>query len=314
MTTKSTEKAANVKVMSETIGIDLGNFNVKTSNKVLFRATYTTEAEGHLTGTEKTIEFNGETYYIEKGEFDLQTNKSAKDTLPLFLYALAQATKKTTKEVNVVLGIPVDQLKDKELMQNRFKKEFTFKANGQTRNIKVKNILCFPECVGASFALSDSVPKFEYILLDLGGLISNIALFQDNKHVKSGSIPSGTLSLISSITKEVNKEHGLNKTPTQMYRYLVNDHLQTAKGKIELEPYRKKYFIPYVKQVFVKLENEYEGLTTPIYVLGGGVEMLRPYIAEYLTQDPRFIMKPINDAIFLNAFGFKVIGDNMKWK
>lgn len=310
----ATEKIAKLKTAAETIGIDLGNFNVKTSNKVLFRATYTTEAEGHVTGTEKTIEFNDETYYIEKGEFDLQTNKSAKDTLPLFLYALAQATKKTTKEVNVVLGIPVDQLKDKEQMAARFKKEFTFKVNGQTRNIKVKNVLCFPECVGASFAIADNVPKFEYILLDLGGLISNIALFQDNKHAKSGSIPSGTLSLISSITKEINKEHGLNKTPTQMFRYLVNDHLETVKGKIDLEPYRKKYFIPYVKQVFTKLENEYEGLTTPIYVLGGGLEMLKPYIVEYLKQDPRFRMSPFNDAIFLNALGFKVIGDNMKWK
>ena len=310
----ATEKINKLKTQAETIGIDLGNFNVKTSNKVLFRATYTTEAEGYVTGTEKTIEFDDETYYIEKGEFDLKTKKSSKETLPLFLYALAQATKKTTKEVNVVLGIPVDQLKDKEEMQSRFKKEFTFKVNGQTRNIKVRNVLCFPECVGASFAIADNVPKFEYVLLDLGGLISNIALFQDGKHVKSGSIPSGTLSLISSITKEINKEHGLNKTPTQMFRYLVNNHLETVNGKIDLEPYRKKFFIPYVKNVFTKLENEYEGLTTPIYVLGGGLEMLKPYIIEYLKKDPRFKMSPFNDAIFLNALGFKVIGDNMQWK
>ncbi|WP_070000024.1 ParM/StbA family protein [Cellulosilyticum sp. I15G10I2] len=296
------------------IAIDLGNFNVKTSNKTIFRATCTPKKDGTTGGIDKTIEYKGIKYYIEKGEFDTEFSKSRKEVLPLFLYALGKTVPENLKVINVVVGLPINQVSNRDELIEKLEGNFTFKIGGADRHIIVKEVKVAPECAGASLAIPEDVPQIEYILLDVGGLSGNMALFQDGLYVKGGSIPKGILNLVADITSAVNADYRLNLTTTQMYRKLVNDHLQNSQGKIDLEPYRITHFIPYVEEIFKTLTQQYEGLTTPIYVLGGGLDLLKPYVTQYLKQHSEYKMQVFNDNMFLNVKGFEKLGDQIEWK
>lgn len=294
------------------VAIDLGNFNVKTSNKEIFRATWSLKCDKLLSEVAKdkikTVEYDGKKYYIERGDFDTHSEKSTKDTLPLFLYALSRLVKTNVSEVKVVIGLPINQLENKETLIKKFTGEFTFKADDTLRTVKVSEVRVFPECVGANFSIPDSVP-LDYILLDLGGLSANKALFHDGEYAGSATEPTGVLNLIEEMANIVNSDHGTKLNTAQMYQKLKDNRLWTAKsGDIDLEQYRETYFIPYVKDVMDSLES-IEGLNTPIYVLGGASEMLRPYIETYLKQNPnRYHVTFLDNAIYYNVLGFLEVG------
>lgn len=305
---------------TQIVGIDLGNFNVKTSNKEMFRATWSLKADklkatlpaGNKRTSIKTLEYMNKKYYIEQGEFDTHSEKSSKDTLPLYLYALSTMVKKNVTEVKAVVGLPIIQLETKDELVKKFKGSFTFKADGTLRTINVTDVRVFPECVAANYSIPNSV-KMDYILLDLGGLSANKVLFHDGEYEKSDTEPTGILNLIEQIASAVNSDHILKLTTSQMYRHLDKNNLWTPKtGQIDLEPYREMYFDPYVKDVMDSLEA-LEGLNTPIYILGGAATMLKPYIDKYQAKNKgRYQVNYLDDAIFYNAIGFERVG-KMTW-
>ena len=90
------------------LGVDLGNFSVKTSEKVTFLSKIS-EVD-NFTGDNKII-FNGKTLFVGEGEFNTDWNKSRKEnTLPLLYSALALSSK-TEQYFQVVLGLPIQQYK-----------------------------------------------------------------------------------------------------------------------------------------------------------------------------------------------------------
>lgn len=308
-------QAASKKV--QIVAIDLGNFNVKTSNKEIFRATWSLKAdklkEQIARETLKTIEYEGKKYYIGEGDFDTHSEKSTKDTLPLFLYALSRMVKTNVSEVKAVIGLPINQLDKKESLIKRFTGTFTFTADGTIRTVNVSEIRVFPECVGANYSIPDSIP-LDYILLDLGGLSANKALFHDGEYAGAATEPTGVLNLIEEMANAINADHGTKLNTAQMYQKLKDNRLWTPKsGDVNLDEYRETYFMPYVKDVMDSLEA-LEGLNTPIYILGGAAEMLRPWIEKYLKQNPnRYAVTFLEDGIYYNVLGFKKVGE-LTWQ
>ena len=298
------------------VGIDLGNFNVKTSNKEIFKATYETKIDKGAeflskTGggnSLKTLEYNSVTYYIDRGDFDTHSTKSSKDTLPLFLYALSKVVKKTTKDVKVVLGLPLHQLDDKDIVIKKFKGTFTFKADGTIRTINVLDVRVFPECVGANYSIPDTVP-LDYILMDFGGLSTNKVLFQDSEYVMSSAEPIGILNLVDEVADLINQDHRTKLNTAKAYNVIMKDSLFIPSlGNISVKKYVDKVFSPYVKSVLDSLES-LDGLNTPIYVIGGASSLFKPYIMEYLKQNEgRYYITFLDDAIFYNALGFLEVG------
>ena len=297
---------------TQIVAIDLGNFNVKTSNGEIFEAKWSLKCDKLLSEVAKdkikTVEYEGKKYYIGQGDFDTHSEKSTKDTLPLFLYALSKLVKSNAQDVRVVVGLPISQLGLKDNLIKKFTGSFSFTADGTKRTVTVSEVRVFPECVGANYSIPDSVP-LDYILLDLGGLSANKALFHGGEYAGSDTTPTGILNIIQEMANAINSDHGTKLNTAQMYQKLKDNRLWTAKsGDIDLDAYREAYFMPYVKEVMDSLED-IEGLNTPIYVLGGAVEMLRPYIDKYLKANPnRYKVFFLEDGIYYNVRGFLEVG------
>lgn len=301
------------------VAIDLGNFNVKTSNGEIFEAKWSLKCDKLLAEVAKdkikTVEYEGKKYYIGQGDFDTHSEKSTKNTLPLFLYALSKLVKSNAQDVRVVVGLPISQLGQKETVIKNFTGSFSFTADGTKRTINVTEVRVFPECVGANYSIPDSVP-LDYILLDLGGLSANKALFHGGEYAGSDTTPTGILNCIQDIASAVNSDNSTKLNTAQMYQKLKDNRLWTAKkGDVNLDEYREAYFVPYVKDVMDSLEAEHiEGLNTPIYVIGGAVEMLKPYIERYLKSNPgRYQVHFLDNGIYYNVKGFLEVG-KMTWQ
>lgn len=297
---------------TQVIAIDLGNFNVKTSNGEIFESKWSLKCDKLLSEIAKdkvkTVEHEGVKYYIGQGDFDTHSEKSTKDTLPLFLYALSKLVKSNASDVKVVVGLPISQLSQKETLIKKFTGSFTFIADGTKRTITVTEVRVFPECVGANYSIPDSVP-LDYLLVDFGGLSANKALFQGGEYADADATSTGILNVIQDIANEINSEYNTKLNATQMYQKLKDNRLWTKKsGDVDLDIYRNKYFSPYVKYVMDSLES-LQGLNTPIYVIGGAADMLRPYIEKYLKKYPdRYEVHFLDNGIFYNVKGFLEVG------
>lgn len=101
------------------IGVDLGNYAVKTSEKVSFLSKITQE-ESFL--NEDEININGTDYFIGRGEFSTDWVKSKKNnTLPMLFTAIYKSSNETVNQI--VVGLPIQQYKNdkdkiKRLIEN----------------------------------------------------------------------------------------------------------------------------------------------------------------------------------------------------
>lgn len=283
------------------LGIDLGNFNIKTSTGLTFKAIYSLEDSPDILKDSPTIEWQGTKYYISKGTFDTELNKSKKDTMPLYLYALAMSTK--VDVLDVVVGLPINQFKEnKAEMEKKYKGTFEFKVNGKLRSITVKRVKCFPECIGAFYSLDTTYDEQDFILVDVGGRTTNIALFQDGEHVTSTSLAHGMLNILDKVRKSLNEEHTLDLTIEDAERILTKGLIvdgEDADLKVKDEEIEKL-----LDAVFNELKLNFPYRTTQIVVCGGGSK----YVYNALNER-HFKVGMIEDYLFANAIGFKTVGE-----
>ena len=86
------------------LGVDLGSFSVKTSEKVTFLSKIS-EID-NFTGDNKII-YNDKILFIGEGEFNTDWNKSKKqNTLPLLFTAIYRSTSDNINKV--VIGLPIN--------------------------------------------------------------------------------------------------------------------------------------------------------------------------------------------------------------
>lgn len=111
------------------LAVDLGNYNINTSEYVMFPATFTVGEVHNPIGEE--------TYCMAKEcAFDYEFNKSKKNYLPNLFYAIHKSTEES--EIDLVLGIPVENLGVATDFKSDLEgKEFNFKVNNDERTINV---------------------------------------------------------------------------------------------------------------------------------------------------------------------------------
>ena len=89
------------------LGIDLGNYSVKTSERISFCSKVTEQEQFYDTNK---MNINGEVLYVGDGKFDTGWNKAEKDnTLTLLYTAISRSTDDRINKV--VLGLPIKQYK-----------------------------------------------------------------------------------------------------------------------------------------------------------------------------------------------------------
>ena len=195
------------------IGIDLGNYAVKTSTGVHFLSKFI-ESNGFY-GNE--IIYDGKAIVVGEGEFQTDYKKSMKEnTLPLLYSALALSSK-DEQCFQVVLGLPIQQYKNnkseliKLVEENRAK---TVEVNGKKRDIFITDITIAPEGASAYYnlpkELKRKIGKKQLVVVDIGGRTTDVCLFKDKKIKQYTTIPGGMLNIYGNIVSTINEIYSQN--------------------------------------------------------------------------------------------------------
>lgn len=195
------------------IGVDLGNYAVKTSTGVHFLSKFI-ESNGFY-GNE--IIYDGKAIVVGEGEFQTDYKKSMKEnTLPLLYSALALSSK-DEQCFQVVLGLPIQQYKNNKselinlIEDNRAK---TIEVNGKKRDIFITDVTIAPEGASAYYNLSKenkrSIGKKQLVIVDIGGRTTDVCLFKDKQIKQYKTIPGGMLNIYNNIVSTINEVYSQN--------------------------------------------------------------------------------------------------------
>lgn len=276
------------------IGIDIGNYATKTSEKVIFDSKCTNNS----LLARNPFECESNTYYIGEGSYDTEYRKVKKKNIRvMFLYALALSTNDINNRC--VVGLPISQYKaDREemkqlLLQPRMN---IVVLNGIQRKLYIEDIEVYPEGL---VSIEDG------ILVDIGGRTTEVALIENLKVVSSFSIPEGTLNLYSDFVNIINARYGLDLK--QMDAERIIRHGLKIDGLDADVTFAQEAFRNFVENLVSQIQVKYPVKTLPVTILGGGGQLLFGPIKKRI---PNSILA--ENPIFANAFLFKKVGE-AKW-
>lgn len=298
----------------ETIGVDLGNCNIKTSKGIIVPSLIT-KGENYLISTGYQITFNNEVFIIGEGDYDTNLDKIEKENLlPMLTLALGLSTKEQV--IRIVLGLPINQYRSKkdnmlEVIEDN--KILNFILNGEERTIYIEDAAIFPEGVATYYSLDIEKRKAlvdkDLIVLDIGGRTTDIALLKAGKKrsvAKSISLDVGMINIYNDLINEINSQYTLALN--------IEDAENIIKNGLEVDGERKDTgFIKNIirnniERVFKELNISYPVRTSPILVTGGGG---KSFFKSIKKRYPSAVL--VEDNLFSNAIGYKKVGEKL-WR
>ena len=276
------------------LGIDLGNYSTKTSEKVIFDSKCTRNS---LLG-KNPFECESNTYYIGEGAYDTEYRKVKKKHIRvMFLYALTMST----TEINnrCVVGLPISQYKAdreeiKQLLLNP--RMNVVSLNGVQRKLYIEDVEVYPEGL---------ISTEDGILIDIGGRTTEVALVENLKVVSSFSIPEGTLNLYSDFVNIINTRYGLDLKQSDAER-IIRNGLKIDGFDADVT-FAQEAFRAFVENLVSQIQVKYPVKTLPVTILGGGGQLLFVPIKKRIPNS-----QLANNPVFTNALLFKKVGES-KW-
>lgn len=285
------------------LGIDLGNWNIKTSQGDIFPSRYTL-VESILGATGDVLECEGIKYYMKDGKLENNYDKASKSTNEiLLLYALAIQRENRFK---VVVGLPAltyKNYKDK-FKENLLKlKMHNLKLDGINRQIIIEDLLVFPEGAGAYFS-QISRPKNQ-VIIDIGGGTTNIVSFKGGKLESCTTLGKGMIELYNRAREVLNSTYTL-KLELEDIEIIMREGL-----KVDGEEVNFNFMKNIVDNLIDELMNELRNFpirTNRVLLTGGGSKLLKRSLSNKIKG-----LEVMEDYLFSNAIGFKNVGV-AKWK
>lgn len=284
------------------LGIDVGNYSLKTSERINKKSLVSKEE--NILGSGIVLEMDNSKFIIGEGNFETELNKSSKDNfLPLLYTGIALSSE---DEFNsVVCGLPINQYKENHksledlIERNKIK---ALKINGTERTIVIDNFKVYPEGIGAYYNLNLNE---DLILIDIGGRTTDIAYIADNKHQKSSTVAVGTLNIYKSIADTINSKYSLDLSLKDIDRVVDRGSLTIDGEKINLS-----FITSILKSNFMKIKEDldfkFNVRTEKIVLVGGGSKLFGKAFKN------RFSNCVIaDDPVYANAKGFKKVGDKL---
>ncbi len=289
------------------IGVDLGNYAVKTSTGVHFLSKFI-ESNGFY---RNEINYDGKTIVVGEGEFQTDYKKSMKEnTLPLLYSALALSNKEE-QCFQLVLGLPIQQYKNnkdeliKLIEDNRAK---TVEVNGKKRDIFITDVAIAPEGASAYYNLSKeckaSIEKKQLVIVDIGGRTTDVCLFKDKKIKQYKTIPGGMLNIYGDIVSTINELYSQN--------FDLEDGEEVLKEGLFLDgEYKDVSFIKIILKrqfdsIFKELQLNFNVDKGYVLLTGGGAPTFRKAFSNRLKN---LIIS--SDNVFDNVKGFKRVGEQL---
>ena len=285
------------------LGVDLGNWNVKTSEGDIFSSRYTV-VENILGATGDVLEVEGTKYYIKDGKLENNYDKANKETnLILFLYALSIQKERYFK---VVVGLPALAYKTnretfKEKLLNQ--KIYDVVINKEPKKIIIEDLIVFPEGAGAYFNLNNR-PK-NAVIIDVGGGTINIVSFKNGKLDTCTTLGKGMIQLYNQVRDYLNATYTL-KLELEDIENIMREGLRVDNEQISFN-FMKAIIDDFIKDLMNELRN-FPIRTSKVLLTGGGSKLLKAQLSNKIQG-----LEVIEDYLFSNAKGFKKVGE-ARWK
>lgn len=277
------------------IAVDLGNYNIKTSEGVVFESRYQEVEQEDFEN--ELVEIENKFYKMESGEFENEFNKAKKNYLPNLLYAISKSIEKDDITVDLVLGVPASNLGITSDIKNDIEnKSFNFKVFGVDKNVKINKVATVAEGLSSFYTLKKEERVKDLVILDIGGRTINVCAFSKGKTLLKFTQPGGMLDLYSIVQENYNK-FGNNANIEEIIRLIENETINCEEEKIR-----------FVKDQINKIKLKISNLNTfKIYVTGGGSLELQQGLRNVLGE-----INYIPDTLFSNVKGNKIIAE-LKW-
>lgn len=284
------------------LGIDLGNYGVKTSEKVNFLSKF---SETSFTEENKVI-YNEKTIFLGGGEFSTDWNKSKKEsTLPLLFSAIYKSSKDNVNQV--VVGLPIQQYKSnkqelKELIENNRC------ARVNNRQLIIEDIEVAPEGASAYYNIEYNkridIGNKQLIMLDIGGRTTDVSMFINKKISDIKTISVGMLNVYQDIIDTINTEYTENFTLEDGELILKEGLFLDGENKDVsfIKPILQKHFNSIYKDLQLKF-NLSKGY---VFLTGGGSDIFKKAFANRLNN---IIVS--SNPLWDNAIGFKRVGEQL---
>jgi plasmid segregation protein ParM len=286
-------------------GIDVGNYSLKEFPNTNIKSLVTTEE--NILGSKLALEYEGKTYFVGEGTFEIELNKSNKENfLPLLLTAIALNGSKDDVFQQVVCGLPINQYKaNKDVLEDLVLKSRVkeIKLNGEPRKIIITDFKVYPEGVGAYHSLNTND---DVIIGDIGGGTTEIVYIVNKKLKTSATVAVGTLNIYKDIADKLNALYCLDLDIPAAERILDRGYLEVDGSRVDLG-----FVTEILKRNFTKINDDlsmkFPARTEKIVLVGGGYKLFekafkRRYQNSYVAENP----------VFANSIGFKKVGE-MLW-
>ena len=285
------------------LGVDLGNWNIKTSEGDIFPARYTV-TENLLGATGDVFEYEGIKYYMKEGKLENNYDKANKETnLILFLYTLAKQKETYFK---VVVGLPAltyktnrDRFREKLLETKVYK----VKLNDREKTLIIEDLIVFPEGAGAYYSLN--YRNKNCVIVDLGGGTTNIVSFKNGKLDKVTTLGKGMIQLYTSIRDYINSTYTL-KLELEDIEPIMKDGLIVDGEDISWN-FLKSIMDDFIKELMNELRN-FDIRTSKVLLTGGGSKLFKASLKNRIKG-----LDVIEEYLFSNVIGYKKVGES-KWK
>lgn len=277
-------------------GIDVGNSITKDDLGNQFESRYSTVS--NILGNTAKLTLNGETYYLEEGNYDTEYRKVSKENYLKMLFGIL-ALSNADSNLQVVLGLPISQYKtDKEhlkqlILDNRL---LVGSFNNKPIQYIIEDVEVYPE------GIASASTGYEGIIVDVGGRTTDCCLTYLNNNVRKIenpiSIAQGTLNLYSSFINELNSKYCLDLKPSDSSRILKSG-LSVSGVRQDISFAVNNTFKLFLEDLIKKLNVEYSLKTNRVFFTGGGSLLLKKSILNRLSY-----AEISEDALLDNAKGF----------
>ena len=284
------------------LGIDVGNYSLKTSENINVKSLVTSEE--NILGSKIILEYDKQKFVIGEGNFETELNKSNKDNfLPLLFTGIALSTKETFNQV--VCGLPINQYKSnkdklEELIANNKMK--AIKINGKFREIIISDFKVYPEGIGAYYNLDN---KEDVIIVDIGGRTTDIAYISGNKHHSSNTVAVGTLNIYKQVADILNSNYSLDLDIQAVDRITERGLLKVDNRDVDL-----RFITGILKNNFLKIKEaldfNFPARTEKIILVGGGAKLFAKAFKKRYEN-----CEIAEEAVFANALGFRKVGERL---
>lgn len=288
------------------LGIDNGNYNTKSSERLQYASGFTVSDREFITN-DMQLHFDGNYYAIDGKRMRFQQDKTKeKDAFILSLPAMADALQKEgVNEAELILGVglPIDIYgTQKQAFRDYFLcGELDFEYEGRHYHCRIADCRVFAQGHAALCRYYHALQDFTTItLVDIGGYTVDVLSLREFKVDRSscGSLRMGTIALFNAIRSELQQENII--LSDALIQDAIQGRLQHGDGE-RIEAVINKHMLHYHRELLNALRERGLDLKLPIVFAGGGAELL----------GDRLISEEVNtvDILdrFANAEGYKLL-------